>query len=166
VEPKYILRIIQSNPDTAPLFVNSWHYVEGGKIPKYCVLRNSVRKLSRALSEGGAISRVDCNLLCVQAFHKGDYMSNALWNVSSCSLVNGSRSFWSVGTNLSHYLMSHSTRLFASRFQYELKGKIHPRTRHEGPGWKYKYSSMLDGGGWPTPHPGRFAPLNDRVPIE
>lgn len=93
VDLKYILRIIQSNPDTKPLFVNSWRYVEGDKIPKYCVLRNSVRKLSRALSESGAISGFDCNLLCIQAFHEGDYMINALWNVSSCSLVNGSKSF-------------------------------------------------------------------------
>ena len=64
VEQKYILCIIQSSPDTAPLLVNSWRY-ESGNIRQYCVTGNSVRRLSWELSKGGAISGVDCNLLCV-----------------------------------------------------------------------------------------------------
>ena len=44
------------------------------------------------------------------------------------------------------------------------KGKIQPRTGHEGPGMKYMYSctlsltSTLDQGGCSTPRPGRFTP--------
>jgi hypothetical protein len=51
------------------------------------------------------------------------------------------------------------------------KGKVQPRTGHEGPEGEYMYSttlsltSALDGGGWPTPRPGRFTPGNDPVPI-
>ena len=51
------------------------------------------------------------------------------------------------------------------------KGKVHPRTGHEGPEGEYRYSSTLsltsglEGGGWSTPRPGRFTPGNDAVPI-
>jgi hypothetical protein len=51
------------------------------------------------------------------------------------------------------------------------KGKVHPRTGHEGSEGEYRYSSTLsltstlDGGGWSTPRPGRFTPGNDPVPI-
>jgi len=44
------------------------------------------------------------------------------------------------------------------------KGKGRPRTGHEGPEGELRYSltpsltSALDGGGWSTPHPGRFTP--------
>jgi hypothetical protein len=47
------------------------------------------------------------------------------------------------------------------------KGKIHPRTGHEGPEEEYRYistlslTSELDGGGWSTP----FTPGKDPVPI-
>jgi hypothetical protein len=55
--------------------------------------------------------------------------------------------------------------------QMDLKGKVLPRTGHEGPEGEYRYSftlsltSALDGGGWSTPRPGRFTPGNDPVPI-
>jgi hypothetical protein len=51
------------------------------------------------------------------------------------------------------------------------KGKVNPRTGHEGPEGEQRYSSTLsltpalDGGGWSTPRPGRFTPGNDPVPI-
>jgi hypothetical protein len=51
------------------------------------------------------------------------------------------------------------------------KGKVLPRTGHEGPEGEYRYSSTLsltsalDRGGWSTPRPGRFTPGNDPVPI-
>jgi hypothetical protein len=51
------------------------------------------------------------------------------------------------------------------------KGKVHPKTGHEGPEGKSMYSSTLsltsalDGGGWSTQRPGRFTPGNDPVPI-
>ena len=58
-------------------------------------------------------------------------------------------------------------------FPLELKGKgkVHPRTGHEGPEGEQMYSSTLpstsalDGGGWSTPQPGRFTPGKDPVPI-
>jgi hypothetical protein len=46
----------------------------------------------------------------------------------------------------------------------KVKGKVHPRTGHEGPEGEYRYSSTLsltlalDEGGWSTPRPGRFTP--------
>jgi hypothetical protein len=49
--------------------------------------------------------------------------------------------------------------------------KVHPITGHLGPEGEQMYSytlsltSVLDGGGWSTPHPGRFTPGNDPVPI-
>ena len=52
-----------------------------------------------------------------------------------------------------------------------IKGKVQPRTGHEGPEGEWKYSSTLaltsalDGGGWLKPRPGRFIPGNDPVPI-
>jgi hypothetical protein len=51
------------------------------------------------------------------------------------------------------------------------KGKVYPRTGHEGPEGEWRYSSTLsltsalDRGGWSTPRPGRFTPGNDPVPI-
>ena len=51
------------------------------------------------------------------------------------------------------------------------KGKVYPRTGHEGPEGEQMYSSTLpstsapDGGGWSTPRPGRFTPGKDPVPI-
>jgi hypothetical protein len=49
-------------------------------------------------------------------------------------------------------------------FDVKVKGKAHPRTGHEGPEGEQMYSStipstsVLDGGGWSTPRPGRFTP--------
>ena len=51
------------------------------------------------------------------------------------------------------------------------KSKVHPRTGHEGPEGEDRYSSTLsltsalDGCGWSTSGPGRFAPGKDPVPI-
>ena len=51
------------------------------------------------------------------------------------------------------------------------KGKVLPRTGHEGPEGEQTYSSTLpstsalDGGGWSTPRPGRFIPGKDPIPI-
>ena len=51
------------------------------------------------------------------------------------------------------------------------KGKGLPETGHEGPEGEQMYSSTLpstsalDGGGCSTPHPGRFTPGKDPVPI-
>ena len=51
------------------------------------------------------------------------------------------------------------------------KGKVLPRTRHEGPEREQMYSSTvpstaaLDGGGWSTSRPDRFTPGKDPVPI-
>jgi len=48
---------------------------------------------------------------------------------------------------------------------------LRPRARHEGPEVEQMYSSplpsssMLDGGGWSTPRPGRFTPGKDPIPI-
>ena len=52
------------------------------------------------------------------------------------------------------------------------KGKVRPRTGHEGPEREYRYrstlslTSALDGGGWLTQHPGRFTPGKEtRYPL-
>ena len=51
------------------------------------------------------------------------------------------------------------------------KGKVLPRTGHEGPEGEQMYSSILpltselDVGGWSTSRPGRFTPGKDPVPI-
>jgi len=48
-----------------------------------------------------------------------------------------------------------------------IKEKVHPRTDHEGPDGEYRYNhtlsltSALDGGGWSTPHLGRFTAGKD-----
>jgi hypothetical protein len=52
-----------------------------------------------------------------------------------------------------------------------VKGKVHPRTGHEGPEGDWRYSSTvslistIDGGGWSKPRPGPFTPGKDPVPI-
>ena len=52
-----------------------------------------------------------------------------------------------------------------------IKGKVNPRTGHEGPEGEERYSSILsltsalDGVGWSTPRPGRFTLGKDTVPI-
>jgi len=54
---------------------------------------------------------------------------------------------------------------------YKGKGKVLPRTGHEGSQGEQMYSytlpstSALDGGGWSTPHPGRFTSRKNPVPI-
>ena len=51
------------------------------------------------------------------------------------------------------------------------KGKVYPRTGHEGSEGEQRYSSTLsltsalDRGGWSKPRPGRLTPGNDPVPI-
>jgi hypothetical protein len=52
------------------------------------------------------------------------------------------------------------------------KGKVHPRTGHEGTEgeWSWYSSTLyitlaLEGSGWSTPRPGHFTPGNDPVPI-
>jgi len=51
------------------------------------------------------------------------------------------------------------------------KGKVHPTNCHKGPEGEHKYNSIfsltsaLDGGGWSMPHPGRFTPGFDLIPI-
>jgi len=51
------------------------------------------------------------------------------------------------------------------------KGKVRPRTGHEGSEGKHMYSSTLPltstlgRGGWSSPHPGRFTPGKDPAPI-
>jgi len=51
------------------------------------------------------------------------------------------------------------------------KGKVHPRTGHEGSEGEWRYiatlslTSVLDGGGWSTPRPVRFTYGKDPVPI-
>ena len=53
----------------------------------------------------------------------------------------------------------------------EIKGKVHPRTDHEGLEMAVKYSptlsltSALDAGGLSTPRPGRFTSGKDPVTI-
>jgi len=53
----------------------------------------------------------------------------------------------------------------------EGKVKVHPTTGHEGPEREYRYSyilfltSALVGAVWLTPHPGRFTPAKDPLPI-
>ena len=53
----------------------------------------------------------------------------------------------------------------------EGKGKVHPRTGHEGPKGEQRYSATLsltpalDGGGWSTPRPGRFIRGERLIPI-
>jgi hypothetical protein len=58
------------------------------------------------------------------------------------------------------------------QFWTGIKGKVHPRTGHEGPEEEWRYSSTvsltsaLDGGGWSTPRPGRFIPGKEtRFPL-
>ena len=54
----------------------------------------------------------------------------------------------------------------------EIIKEVHPRTGHKGPEEEERYSStlsltsVLDGGGRSTPHPGCFNPGKDPVPIE
>jgi len=51
------------------------------------------------------------------------------------------------------------------------KGQVHPRTGHEGPKGKQRYSSTLsltsalDGSGWSMPCPSSFTPGKDPIPI-
>ena len=51
------------------------------------------------------------------------------------------------------------------------KGKVHPRTGHEGPKGKQRYSSTLsltsalDGSGWSMPRPSSFTPGKDPILI-
>jgi hypothetical protein len=55
--------------------------------------------------------------------------------------------------------------------QVQVKGKVHHRTRDEGPEGEKRYSSTLsltsalDGGGWSMSRLGRFTPRNDPVAI-
>ena len=51
------------------------------------------------------------------------------------------------------------------------KGKVHPKTSHEGPEWEKRYistfslTSALDGGGWSTPRPqGRSGQVRKNSP--
>jgi hypothetical protein len=54
---------------------------------------------------------------------------------------------------------------------YKGRGKVHPRTGHEGPEGEWKYNSTLsltsalDGGGWSTPRRGRFTLGKTRYPL-
>jgi hypothetical protein len=62
----------------------------------------------------------------------------------------------------------HHTRL-EKRVKGKGKGKVHPRTGHEGPEGEQRYistlslTSALDGGEWSTPHPAHFTTGKDPV---
>jgi len=53
------------------------------------------------------------------------------------------------------------------KVKVRVKGKVHPRTGHEGPEGECRYSSTLffnlgaDGGGWSTPCPGHLTPRKE-----
>ena len=57
------------------------------------------------------------------------------------------------------------------KYKVRGKGKVLPRTGHEGPEGEQMYNSTLpltsalDWDGWSTPRPSRFAPGKDPVPI-
>jgi hypothetical protein len=57
------------------------------------------------------------------------------------------------------------------RVLVKVKGKVLPRTGHEGPKGGVDYNSTLsltsalDGGGWLTSCSGRFTPRKDPVPL-
>jgi hypothetical protein len=74
-------------------------------------------------------------------------------------LLSCNSAIYSHNNLLTGYCISHSTNF--------ILGKVPPRTGHEGPEGEYRYSSTLsltstlDGGGWSTPHPGRFTPGKD-----
>ena len=63
------------------------------------------------------------------------------------------------------------TQIIGSKEKGKSKDKVHPRTGHEGPEGKQKYSctlsltSTLNGVGRSTPRPSRFTPVKDPVPI-
>ena len=65
--------------------------------------------------------------------------------------------------------MEHAARV--RRVRNKGKGRGHPRTGHEGTKGEQRYipilslTTALDGGGWSTPRPGRFAPGKDPVPV-
>jgi hypothetical protein len=96
------------------------------------------------------------------------------------------RFLWNVYTHLPHYTASRHGRyllpLCMLHWNYihhigssdwqKGKGKVLPRTGHEGPEGEQKYSSTLsltstlDEGGWSTPRPGRFTPGKEtRFPL-
>jgi hypothetical protein len=87
---------------------------------------------------------------------------------------------YTVKFTFSSYVLQHSKVLYIfftcvqtvrTKFFSKGKGKIHPRTDHEGPEGEWTYNSTLpltsalDGGGWSTPRPGSFTPGKDLVPI-
>jgi hypothetical protein len=60
---------------------------------------------------------------------------------------------------------NNTSHIMNIRFQIkEWEGNVHPRTGHENPAGEQRYSStlsltsVLDTGGWSTPHPSRFTP--------
>jgi hypothetical protein len=63
---------MQSNPHLAPLSVhrNLWWNIEVLSKQKYCINVNSVRRLSSALNEGGAISEFECVVLLQHTLEK------------------------------------------------------------------------------------------------
>jgi hypothetical protein len=75
-------------------------------------------------------------------------------------------------TELNYWHTGHNTAgILTQTVLCSCKGKVHPRTGHDGPERENRYSSTLsltsalDGGGWSTPRPGRFTPGNVSVPV-
>ena len=71
-------------------------------------------------------------------------------------------------TALTRFMLTCRQEFFT--FEVKGKGKVRPRTGHEGPEREQMYSSTLPstsalgGDGWSTPRPGRFTPGKDPAP--
>jgi len=77
---------------------------------------------------------------------------------------------WLEALNKHTALLELSTLKSYLKFNWNIKGKVHPVTCLEGTGGvEIELCSFfnlgLDLGGWLMPHPGRFAPGNDPLPM-
>jgi hypothetical protein len=96
-----------------------------------------------------------------------DFCRDAVFCVSACLFSFPCHWFkcwiWQPATVLLEYLWRLTHYYSQVRIlEMEGKGKVHPRTGHEGPKGEYRYSitlsltSALDSNGWSTPRPGCF----------
>jgi hypothetical protein len=96
--------------------------------------------------------------------------------VFKCSLKSTSANYKGSTRTQTHQNNTHTQKRNTKQTKQKLtedkgKGKVHPRTRHDGTEGEQMYSSTvpstsaLDGDGWSAPRPGRFTPGKTRYPL-
>ena len=113
------------------------------------------------------------------SFRKTRHLTPLIFSFLSANHTEGSACVWQSATVAgfpstfiprvlpTQFTNSSPTPYDLTKFQGRTESEVHPGKAHEGPEREYRYwstlslTSALDVGGWLTPRPGRFTPMEE-----